>query len=202
MPTKCCYPDCGGIFPDTLLEPCLKENCNIRLHHVCQTEWESTRDVDIGLHKYCYNCCIEAVKTKYPHGLVSNEKEKSGNKKNDNDDDSDRTIDLNSTAVQDTSNDKMAEEAEETVEAQAIEIQERPQTGKNLPEIIIPANEEQIKPALKCQKGLKGNSVVVCPSIFLHNNETLLDSIIGEFTDMYGPYAYGKVIQVPNKKRM
>ena len=45
--------------------------------------------------------------------------------------------------------------------------------GKNLPEPIIPADEERMKPLLKTQKGFKGNSVVVCLSIFLHNEEYL-----------------------------
>ena len=198
MPTKCSYPDCLGIFPDTLLETCRKDNCNYRLHHVCQTEYESKQNVDIGLHKYCINCCNEAIREKYPYGLVGDEEEKSDNK-NDDDDDSGGTIDLNTTTAQATSVDEIAEETGTATEM-GIEIGEPPRTGKNLPEIIIPANEAQIKPSLKCQKGFKENSVVLCPSVFLHNNETLLDSIRKEFKEMYGPYAYGKITQVPNRK--
>ena len=140
---------------------------------------------------------------------MNNEEEKCGNKKNDDDDSADRTIDLNRTDVQGTSIDAMADETgatreieiEETSAAREIEIEETPQTGKKLREIIIPVNKEQMKPALKWQNGLKGNSVVVCPLVFLHNNETLLDSIRKEFNEMYGPYAYGKIIQVPNRKK-
>ena len=79
MPTKCSYPDCLSIFPDTLLETCRKENCNYHLHHVCQTEYESKQNADIGLHKYCINCCNEVIREKYP------------------------SIDLNTTTVQATS---------------------------------------------------------------------------------------------------
>ena len=194
MPTKCSYPDCLGIFPDTLLETCRKENCNYRLHHLCQTEYESKKNVDIGLHKYCINCCNEAIREKYPYGLVGNEEEKSDNENND-DDDSGGTIDLIATIV-----DEIAEETVTATEME-VEIEETPRTGKNLPEIVIPVNEKDIKPTLKCQKGLKGNSVVLCPSVFLHNNETLLESIRKEFKEVYGPYAYGKITQVPNRKK-
>ena len=175
MPTKCSYLDCLGIFPDTLLETCRKENCNYRLHHVCQTEYESKQNVDIGLHKYCINCCNEAIREKYP------------------------SIDLNTTTAQATSVDKIAEETGTATEME-IQIEETPRTGKNLPEIAIPANKEQIKPSLKCQKGLKGNSIILYPSVFLHNNETLLDSICKEFKEVHGPYAHGKITQVPNRK--
>ncbi len=78
------------------------------MHHVCQVEYETRLDADIGLHKYCINCCIEGIRTKNPHGLVSNEEEKSGNKKNDDDDSADRTIDPNRTYVQGISIDAMA----------------------------------------------------------------------------------------------
>ena len=42
-----------------------------------------------------------------------------------------------------------------------------PHQGKNLPEVITPTSEDGFKPALKVQKGLKVNSVVVCLDLSL-----------------------------------
>ena len=44
------------------------------------------------------------------------------------------------------------------------------------------------------------NSVVVCPGIYLYHDQEMLASTMKDFKEMYGPYAYGKIVSVPNRK--
>ena len=62
MHPKCSYPNCLGIFPEGILEQCAIEGCTNRLHHACQTEYESSQNIDLGLHKYCFSCCDRKIK--------------------------------------------------------------------------------------------------------------------------------------------
>ena len=62
MPPKCSYPNCLGIFPEGILEQCATEGCTNRLHHACQAEYESSQNIDFGLHKYCFSCCDRKIK--------------------------------------------------------------------------------------------------------------------------------------------
>lgn len=67
--------------------------------------------------------------------------------------------------------------------------------------IIIPANEENVKPKLRIQKGFIRTSIVICPSLYLYNNVGPLNSVLTVFTEMHGPYSYGRITQVPNRKK-
>ena len=54
---KCSYLDCKG-FPRPMLEPCPKCNgCNF-VHHMCQIEYETTKNVedDVQMGKRCFVC--------------------------------------------------------------------------------------------------------------------------------------------------
>ena len=62
MPPKCSYPNCLGIFLEGILEQCAIEACTNCLHHPCQTEYESSQNIDLGLHKYCFCCCDRKIK--------------------------------------------------------------------------------------------------------------------------------------------
>ena len=57
---KCTYPNCLGIFPRTVLEPCQNPSCTkgsaALLHHACQTEYEYSQNIDSGLSKRCFEC--------------------------------------------------------------------------------------------------------------------------------------------------
>ena len=75
MPTKCSYPSCVGISPDTLLEICGNRNFNNRFHHHCQVEYESKHADDNGLNKYCINCCDEAIGEKHGYDVLDNQEE-------------------------------------------------------------------------------------------------------------------------------
>ena len=72
--------------------------------------------------------------------------------------------------------------------------------GKELPPVIIPLDDKSIVPKLKPQTGLVRNSVVVCPGIYLYHDKTKMAETLKDFKEMYGPYAYGKIVSVPNKK--
>ena len=54
---KCSYLDCKG-FPRPMLEPCPKCNgCNF-VHHMCQIDYETTKNVedDVQMGKRCFVC--------------------------------------------------------------------------------------------------------------------------------------------------
>ena len=93
MPTKYSYPICLGIFPDANLETCCNVNCDDKLHHCCQTEYEHNEQVDLVLCKYYFNCCNAEIKE-----VLKSKKERSTNDENDdgrnNDDNSGTTINL------------------------------------------------------------------------------------------------------------
>ena len=73
--------------------------------------------------------------------------------------------------------------------------------GKNLLEILISSNEETIAPDLKAQKGFKDNSVLLCPETHIQNNYLLKEAIVSDFIETRGPHAYGRIVQVPNRKK-
>ena len=62
MPKKCSYPNYLGKFPEGMLEQCAIENCLNRLHHSCQTEYEHSQNIDMGLHKHWFCCCAGKIK--------------------------------------------------------------------------------------------------------------------------------------------
>ena len=51
------------------------------------------------------------------------------------------------------------------------------------------------------QKGFAKCSVVVCPSLFVYHNISTKDKLLENFTEKFGPYAYGQITQVPNRKK-
>ena len=67
--------------------------------------------------------------------------------------------------------------------------------------IVIPTNEENVKPKLPIQKGFLHTGIVVCPYVYLYNNVELIDSVLTIFAKMHGPYCYGRITQVPNWKK-
>ena len=73
--------------------------------------------------------------------------------------------------------------------------------GKNLPELIIPDNENDCTRLLPEQKGFKGNSIVLGPQLYCYTDQDLMQSYVEDFTEKFGPYMYGKIIEVPNKKK-
>ena len=217
MHPKCSYPNCLGIFPEGILEQCAIEGCTNRLHHACQTEYESSQNIDLGLHKYCFSCCDRKIK-----GVSQSNSGKEKSQSNEGNNES-RGTDLRGSLAEDTgcttpdyntieaskpspkSNERNSSSTARRIlltPRRSPRVRNSPTPrGKNLPEVIIPANEETIVPELKAQKGFKGNSVVLCPEIYLQHNTSLKDTISSDFTEMYGPYAYGRIVQVPNRKK-
>ena len=68
-------------------------NCNDKLHHCRQTEYEHNEQVDLELHKYCFNCCNAEIKE-----ILKSKKDRSINDRNNDgtndDDNSGTTINL------------------------------------------------------------------------------------------------------------
>ena len=83
----------------------------------------------------------------------------------------------------------------------SVPITPQPLRGKQLPKVIIPDHSETFVPELKVQKGFAKCSVVVCPSIFLYHDVSTKDKLLENFTEKCGPYAYGQITQVPNRKK-
>ena len=67
-----------------------------------------------------------------------------------------------------------------------------------LPEInrMIPENTN-----LKPQQGLSQKSALLCPNIYLYNHYTL-DEKLKYFSNIVGPFALAKIVQVPNGRKM
>ena len=150
MTSKCIHPNCQGVFPEGMLEQSTIEDCGNLLHHPCQTEYERSQNIDLGLHKYCFSCYDRKTKAASPSKvgekvLPSNP---AGRGKEDSADNNESPeIDLRDVVDED----------------------QGCATRKNLPEIIIPANEETIVPELKEKNGFKENNVVLYLETCLQN---------------------------------
>ena len=72
--------------------------------------------------------------------------------------------------------------------------------GKNLPQVIIPDNEAHYKSTLEKQKGVKGTIILMSPDLYFYSNKYLMGKITDRFTEKFGPYLYGKIVEVPNKR--
>ena len=57
------------MFPEGVLEQCAITNCLKRSHHSCQTEFEHSQNVDVGLHKHFFVATLEKSK-KHPNQIV------------------------------------------------------------------------------------------------------------------------------------
>ena len=53
---------------------------------------------------------------------------------------------------------------------------------------------------MKQQSGFTNNSIVVCPEVYMYNDSLLQDKISNMYTEQLGPFAYGKIVQVPNAR--
>ena len=68
--------------------------------------------------------------------------------------------------------------------------------GKKFPEVIIPDHNSQ--PKLKSETGFLRKSVVFFPILYLYRDKVSRDDLMEEFTETFGPYTYGRIVQVPN----
>ena len=71
---------------------------------------------------------------------------------------------------------------------------------KNFPEVIIP--DHNVQPKLKAQTGFVRNIVVLCPSLYIYHDEVSRDDLMEEFTEIFGPYTYGRIVQVTNVQKI
>ena len=71
---------------------------------------------------------------------------------------------------------------------------------KNFPEVIIP--DHNFQPKLKAHAGFVRNIVVLCPSLYIYHDEVRRYDLIEEFTEIFGPYTYGRIVQVPNVQKI
>ena len=62
-------------------------------------------------------------------------------------------------------------------------------------------NNEKIKKSLKEQKRLSGCSGLFCPNIYLYGHSTVKEKD-KSFDNDRGPFALGKIVQVPNYRKM
>ena len=61
--------------------------------------------------------------------------------------------------------------------------------------------DHNYKPRLKSNTGFVRNSVEVCPNIYVYHDEVKIDGLIADFTESFGNYMYGRIVQVPNCNR-
>ena len=70
---------------------------------------------------------------------------------------------------------------------------------KNFPEVIIP--DHNFQPKLKAQAGFVRNSVVFYPNQYIYHNELSRNDLMEEFTENFGAYTYGIIVQGYNVQK-
>ena len=167
----CPYPKCPK-YPLSLLNSCGSNGCNNKLHHCCQTDFELENGIDGEMRKRCYMCLMRELTGKASANLQ----------------------------VTEENSESKEEELEEDNYDPIDEEEGQKQPAKD---VIVPdeSNNEGLEPKKKAQKGLQRNSVLLSPHIYMHHDKDKRGVLMDKFTKKFGPFAYGKVVQVPNKKK-
>ena len=189
--SKCAYPQCHG-FPVAILEPCQAKNCKHQFHHLCQTSYEVGLGVELPMMKRCCQCLLEEYR-KYKSG--NNASESSAKPPSNGSESSDP----NTNTEQDTDGKSDASSNHDSTKDGNKGMPPLVSAGQGLASIA----EEGAPPqsTMKPQRGYMNNSIVLCPKVYLYNQfEKKLD-VMEKFSYENGPFAYGKIVQVPNAKK-
>ena len=190
--SKCSYPNCTG-YPVSILEPCQASNCQHKLHHLCQTATESIMNFDYGLSKRCNYCLVSEFK-----------------RQQSNTDGGGDTSSVANCRSHDESSNKTDSISDNSILSGRAGTKSMPPLGKGLDPIGEEQEEESANelnitppppPSMKKQSGYINNSIIVCPEIYLYNDIDKQVNVLEEFTEELGPFAYGKIVQVPNAKK-
>ena len=189
---KCGYSCCLG-YSFTLLEECQITSCTNKFHHLCQAETEAKLGIDLGLKKRCL-ICLEAECGR-----------EAGNEDNDSSVGTSSLVNSRVLGVAEGNNDLVKNKSLETKSIRSIVDKFCPigpglsPQVDNLQEIVIP--ELGAAPRLKKQTGFIKNSVVLCPNLYFYSDPIKHIKAMSGFHESTGPYAYGKIVQVPNAKK-
>ena len=188
MASKCGYPECAG-YPVDLLVTCGDVFCTNQLHHVCQTTTEFNCGIDEGLSKRCYQCLRPIINKNNP----AKENVATANSKS-----SPRP---SASPSNDSSDGESSSSSSNRSKTNSINNNQTSHGGKQLRQVIIPENPSSYKPSLKAQTGFINCSLVTTPNLFYYNTFEKQASARQDSHEQYGPYSFGKIIQVPNQRK-
>ena len=184
------------------MEPCQAENCSNNLHHLCQTQLEHSLGIECGLKKRCYACFIDE-NDKVPNATANIESEKSTN------------TTANSANVIPPGSElpplfhpvtnpfpRPQPQPQQLEQQQKRTIFRTEETFHDESVASKTIAEKGGGSKLKQQTGFLNNSVVLCPQLFFHHHSKFSQmETMSIYKEGVGPYAYGKIVQVPNLKK-